>query len=131
MGFKNKSGWSSGISVKQPDGTFKDEIMSEDLVRPNTHYSLSRHTPFCTCSWCIPWSMSTYKPLPKPGKFGIEVPPWDNRWRWTHIHWRWGVDIYYVTLRFQIFPSIWPFYHAERWDHKIGKESHGTQQQTQ
>jgi len=109
----------TGITVQQPDGTFKVEVTSEELVRANRWVSFGRHlVKLCTCSWCNPYSLKTYKPLPKPGRFGIGVPPRENRWRWTHVHLRVGDWMYYFSARFQMFPSIWPFFHAEEWEEK-------------
>jgi hypothetical protein len=92
-------------------------VTSEDLY--SSHWlSISRHSTYCTCSFCEPWSLKTYQRLPKPGKFGIDVPSRENPYRWTHVHFRWGIWIYFITSQKQFFPSIWPFFHADQWEEK-------------
>lgn len=92
-------------------------VTSEGLYA--SHWlSVSRHSDYCTCSFCQPWSLKTYKKLPKPGRFGIDVPSRENPYRWTHVHVRLGKWIYFVTSQIQFFPSVWPFFHAEQWEEK-------------
>ncbi len=110
---------STGMTVQRADGTSEVQIMSEEVIRYNRWISISRHSKICTCSWCNPWSLGLCRALPKPGRFGIEVPPKGNRWRWTHVYLRVGEWVYYATLQVQLFPSIWPFFQAEKWQGTI------------
>lgn len=92
------------------DGTFV--VTSEPFL-----WDIQRHSvEHCTCSWCHPHALSDWKKLPRPGRFGIEVPPKGNRWKWTHFTFRWGKWQYYYLLRdWQLFPSVEPFCKKERW----------------
>ena len=103
----------TGMTVRRADGTFEVQVMSETFIF-NRWLTFERHSKVCTCSWCNPWSLD-FKKLPLPSGFGIEVPSRTNRWHWTHFHLRVGGWIYYLKLEMQIFPSVWPFFHAERW----------------
>lgn len=78
-------------------------------------FNIDRHSvEHCECSFCRPYA-ADYTKLPRPGRFGAEVPPRGNRWKWTQFTWRWGKWQYYWTLRAQIFPSVRPFFRKERW----------------
>jgi len=86
-------------------------VVIESWFGDITRHSVKR----CTCSHCHPHALSDSRKLPRPGRFDIEVPPKDNKWKWTRFTWRWGTWQYYYTLRLQLFPSIWPFFKKEKW----------------
>lgn len=101
----------SGYSAKV-DG--RDTTTTEDFYVLGLY--ISRHLiGQCKCSFCEPHSLETWAKLPPPGRFEIQVPPADNRWKWTSFSWRRGVWQYYFKVDVQLFPSRKPFFRAERW----------------
>jgi len=99
--------------IMLPDGGH--EITSKYIIW-NRAMSLQKHSvEHCTCSFCHPWSLSSCRPLPLPGRFGVEVPPADNKWKWTRFTLRLGKWRYWLSLGAQLFPSRRPFFKAERW----------------